>query len=80
MYDNLSAIEALSQGCTDLEDMTTAIAEKYQESLDKKEYEWVEDTEPKIDWDTVKAKAEKNRAARLKRDLANGRSTTGMEP
>ena len=70
MYDRASAVEALIDACSNLEAMTEVIEQRYQESLDKKEYEVVENDDPVVDWDAVKAKASANREAKAKAERA----------
>lgn len=70
MYDRASAVEALIDACSNLEAMTEVIEQRYQESLDKKEYEVVENDDPVVDWDAVKAKASANREEKAKAERA----------
>lgn len=55
MYDGKSAVDALSTGLGNLEDLFKTLRDKYTQDLEKKDYEWVE--QEQIDWDQVTAKA-----------------------
>jgi len=66
MYDGQDARDALVDACVNLEAMTEIIEQKYLESLEKEEYEKVENDDPVVDWEAVKEKAKVNREARHK--------------
>lgn len=60
MYDNKSAVDALSKGLDDLEDLFQTLQDKYEEDFAKGDYAVVE--EPELDWDEIRAKAQAVRA------------------
>lgn len=56
MFDHKSALDALSKGLCDLEDLFTVLQEKYAEDFNKGQYETI--TPEEINWEEVKAKAQ----------------------